>query len=381
MKRVAGYDVVVVGSGPGGAVSAKRCAEAGLRTLMLEKRSLPREKVCTGMIMAPWCREFVTGEFGRVPESVLTRPYRLGGHWIHVPGADPAVLSSTTPIAWRRDLDAWMVRGALRAGAELRDRTRVLHVEQEAGQCRVRIQQGRRSASIRTGCVVGADGAASVVRRAICPGLEVPYSAPVRWFYEAVLDIETEVIHWFFPRSRPRPRFDLVHKGGGVLLEGSGLRSLRAELPRILAPYGFREEMRPAWRDGCLVAGLHRALLDGSFLPARGRVLLVGDAAGVILPVTFEGIGTALESGRLAAGAVSTAVEAGGEPAGVYLESLAPVLDLIRRLWSLTSKLEASADEGSRQLAKAMAAAYLEAMKAPGGTRTGSSMEAPNRSQ
>jgi flavin-dependent dehydrogenase len=47
------FDVVVVGAGPGGSVAAKRCLESELKTVLLEKRKLPRDKVCSGMIMRP----------------------------------------------------------------------------------------------------------------------------------------------------------------------------------------------------------------------------------------------------------------------------------------------------------------------------------------
>ncbi len=45
------HDVIVAGAGPAGSAAAKRCAEHGLKTMMLEKHRLPRDKVCSGMIM------------------------------------------------------------------------------------------------------------------------------------------------------------------------------------------------------------------------------------------------------------------------------------------------------------------------------------------
>jgi len=44
------YHVVVVGAGPAGSVAAKRCAERGFKTLLLEKKKLPRDKICSGML-------------------------------------------------------------------------------------------------------------------------------------------------------------------------------------------------------------------------------------------------------------------------------------------------------------------------------------------
>jgi flavin-dependent dehydrogenase len=61
------WDVVVVGTGPGGAVAAKRCVEMGFSTLLLEKRPLPRDKVCSGMIMGPWAFEIIASQFGAIP--------------------------------------------------------------------------------------------------------------------------------------------------------------------------------------------------------------------------------------------------------------------------------------------------------------------------
>jgi choline dehydrogenase-like flavoprotein len=51
MKNERYPDVLVVGAGPGGSAAAKYCAEAGLKTILIEKKKIPRDKVCTGMIM------------------------------------------------------------------------------------------------------------------------------------------------------------------------------------------------------------------------------------------------------------------------------------------------------------------------------------------
>jgi flavin-dependent dehydrogenase len=58
-------DVIVVGAGPGGSAAAKRCAEAGLETVMFEAKKLPRDKVCSGLIVGLAAQRLVREVFGK----------------------------------------------------------------------------------------------------------------------------------------------------------------------------------------------------------------------------------------------------------------------------------------------------------------------------
>ncbi|MFH0845411.1 MAG: FAD-dependent oxidoreductase, partial [Pseudomonadota bacterium] len=71
------YDVIVIGGGPGGSIAAKRCARYGFRTLLLEKKRLPRDKVCTGMVMGIWAHTLIKKEFGEIPRGILVDPCYL----------------------------------------------------------------------------------------------------------------------------------------------------------------------------------------------------------------------------------------------------------------------------------------------------------------
>ena len=333
------WDVIVVGAGPGGAAASKRCAEAGLRTLVLEKRALPRDKVCSGMIMGPWAQQIIRDDFGAIPREVLVPPRVLKGHRIHVPGARPEDLAWETPLAWRKDLDAWLMQKAEAAGVEVRDRVKLIRIESDGRPVRIRITDRYGEKTMEARWLIGADGANSAVRKSLFPEMKVAYSIPMRECYSGSLNLEKEYFHWFFPLGRPRPRFNVNHKGDCFLIEGSGIRELREDINRLLSEYGFAPAQPPAWRDGCLIPKLHGPLLSGSFSPARGNVLLVGDAAGLIFPITFEGIGSALKSGLLAAEAVRQSAAAGREAAGYYLSLLQPVLQVIEALLSCQESL------------------------------------------
>ena len=357
------YDVIVVGGGPGGSAAAKRCAQGGLKTLLLERKKLPRDKVCSGMVMGPWAHDIIQQEFGPIPRQVLVDPHYLSGHMIHVPGVQPQVIACKTPLAWRKDLDFWMIQIAQEKGVEIWDRAKVIQVNQTAGVCTVTTSQSKTPQELKSRFVIGADGGASAVRKSLFPLLEVQYSVPMRECYEGALDLEKDYFHWFFPKYRSRPRFGLNHKSDCFLIEGSGIKLLRSDIDKTLSICGFDPGRKPLWKDGCLIPRLHESLIKGSFSPAKGNILLIGDAAGLLFPITFEGIGTALKSGVLAADSVVRSVKEGTEVAGTYLQKIKSILKTIRYLHSWNKKLEQAATKGAAELSKALKTAYAETLK------------------
>jgi flavin-dependent dehydrogenase len=360
MENSRSYDVVVVGGGPGGAAASKRCAEYGLKTLMIEKRALPRDKVCTGMIMGDWSINSIREEFGEIPESVFVTPPKLSGHQLHVAGTEVQTLEWPTWIGWRKDFDFWLVNRARESGVTIEDAARVDHVVAEENYYHVITQRRGNTEGIRARFVIGADGATSVVRRSMFPDLEVRYSGPVRECYSGALNLDTNFIHWFFPRGLPRPRFNVNQKNDVFLIEGAGIRELGAEIIETLLPYGFTSESKPIWKDGCAIALLHEPLLSGAFQPAKDNILLVGDAAGLILPLTFEGIGSALRSGVLAAEAIIKSTDDKKIAAPAYIQSIGGIVKAIRHLCSIQDKLKEKKD--ARALAVFLLAAYRETL-------------------
>ncbi|UCD82211.1 MAG: NAD(P)/FAD-dependent oxidoreductase [Desulfobacterales bacterium] len=357
------YDVIVVGGGPGGSAAAKRCARGGLKTLLLERKKLPRDKVCSGMVMGPWAHDIIQQEFGAIPPEILVDPCQLSGHMMHVPGTQPQRILCKTPLAWRKNLDFWMIQIAQENGVEIWEGAKVIKVNQKASACTVTLVEGKRSQELKSRFVIGADGGASAVRKSLFPLLKVKYSVPMRECYDGALDLERDYFHWFFPKNRSRPRFGLNHKGDCFLIEGSGIKELRNEIIQILAKYGFNTKSKALWKDGCLIPRLHEALITGSFSPAQGNILLIGDAAGLLFPITFEGIGAALKSGILAADSVARSIKEGGKACGFYLEELKSILPTIRNLHSCNKKLEQEATKGGAALSKALKAAYAETLK------------------
>ena len=93
---------------------------------------------------------------------------------------------------------------------------------------------------------------------------------------------------------------------------------------------------------------LYHELFSGSFLPARGNGLLVGDAAGLLLPISGEGIGAALKSGLFAADSVIEASRGDSQAAHLYLGRLKGLISKLQELYSDAKKMFAQKDENQR---------------------------------
>ena len=84
--------------------------------------------------------------------------------------------------------------------------------------------------------------------------------------------------------------------------------------------------------------------------------------AGLLFPITFEGIGTALKSGILAAESVARSANEGRQVTGIYLEELKSILQTIRNLHAWNKKLEQEASKGGAALSEVLKAAYEETL-------------------
>ena len=291
------YDVVVVGAGPAGSAAARAAALAGARVLMLDRAAFPRPKLCGGGLVGI-SRDLVAQavEPGSVPvRSRATTLVASRAGWF------AATRHNATPfveVVDRSDLDDALVKAAMKAGAELRQETVHGLVEHEH-KVEVDLGGGR---SVQARYVVGADGSASRIARHVGAvyastdlGLEVHVTLPHprRWANKVGLDWTPTPgsYAWVFPHGATA----VV----GVIGERSRSESLKKDLADFLARVAPDHA-----HEGSAPGHLVRVRSEASPL-ATARVLLVGDAAGLVEPWTREGISYALRSGRLAGAAAA----------------------------------------------------------------------------
>jgi geranylgeranyl reductase family protein len=286
------FDVVVVGAGPAGSAAALAARRGGARVLLLDREDFPRDKPCGDGIAAEALdvlRDLgVADAAGGYPAVSRLRLVGPGGAAVARPLPRAA---HTVP---RRVFDARLVEAAVGAGAVLRRHT-VREIGDDGREINV---DGR----FRAHVLIGADGATSVVRRAVGAAVNPAghLAFAIRGYAPTGATGEQLIVTtrhrwpayaWEFPIGD-----GTANVGYGEVLRGRPLS--RAYLERRL-----REMLPGAEPTG--LRGHHLPLSTRRPDPVHGRVLLAGDALSLINPFTGEGIFYAVLSGALAGAAAA----------------------------------------------------------------------------
>jgi geranylgeranyl reductase family protein len=317
MKR---HDIIVVGAGPAGSTAAYRLAKAGASVLLLDRARFPRDKPCGGGVTGRAARLLPFSIEPVVEHVVSAVDLRLRyGKTLARGDGQPLVY-----MTQRKRLDHFLVQRAVEAGVELREGIKV--GELEVGEDSVSVE------GFEALALVGADGVNGVTARALGLGgnrvvgvaLEgnLTYAKMDRKAYDGRLALELGVVPggygWVFPKG------DHANFGvGGWPDEGPRLREhLRVLCEAHGASFEDLEELR----------GYRLPLREPKATLARGRALLVGDAAGLIDPVSGDGMFEGFLSSEYASEAVIDLLEGRAENLDPYGPRLAA--RLATHLWA-----------------------------------------------
>jgi geranylgeranyl reductase family protein len=296
------FDIIVIGAGPAGGAAAYWAARAGLTVALIDRKTFPRDKLCGGLVTGRARRHYAEIFGHDMPfdpdQRKTTVDFRHRGQSIGVIEDAP-----TLCLAMRWDMDAMICSQALGAGA--RDFTGQAVAAMDFGTKSVTLTDGK---TLFYGVLIGADGVNSQVAKRLFGqsfdhgrigfGLEIEATDP-HLLADAPIRVDLAAAQWGYGWSFPKRRSTTIGVGG--------LLSANPEMKRAMADY-----------CGLLGIDAPETRIKGQFLPfghfrkrpGRGAVLLAGDAAGLVDPITGEGIGHALHSGQLAAQAAINALSA-----------------------------------------------------------------------
>ena len=313
-------DVIVVGAGPAGSTAAKLLADRGYSVLLIDRSKFPRHKTC-----ASWINRLAFERFpylrDRLPDLVENPFYGVTFYDKEIEREDRYRENRPSGyLSLRSKFDNGLLRIAVEAGAELLEDCQVVNVNEERDSVRVQLANGREYLSR---IVIGADGASSRVAVAaklrqgwgardyvLCANTDVPVPAErIRAFYGERFPLRVflefdgiQGYGWVFPK-----RNHICIGIGALLDDGRSIRplfsrfvgALRAHehIPSDLAQEKIHFDIDP-------VGGVYR-------IPSllRGRVMLIGDAAGFVSGSTGEGIYPGMVSAEVAAEVIHRALQ------------------------------------------------------------------------
>jgi geranylgeranyl reductase family protein len=315
-RRLVDYDVIVAGAGPAGAASATILAEAGLRVALVDQAEFPRDKVC-GDFVSPIALQQLQ-MLGVISKKPIARANAIshaavfldGRHLVARPIPTQATMATGRVIP-RKRLDNALFKRARSAGADVHLNRRVMSFTARRHDVQVSIGDRRTINQLTAHVLIGADGSNSHIARLI-NGTSVASAdriIAVRGYFDAVdgpadradLYFCSNMFPgycWLFPTGDER-----ANVGIGALRDTLPPTSehLRTELLHMIETDDALRTRLGRARLTDNVVGWPLTTYNGDRRITDDRVLLVGDAAGLINPLNGEGIQYALQSGIWAA--------------------------------------------------------------------------------
>ncbi len=309
------YDVVIVGAGPGGSSTAYHLASAGLEVLLVDRQMFPREKIC-GDGLTPRALTEISrmGLLDAVQKSgnSLDRIRITGPGGFAFEEAFPVIRRQPAKLVVIRRfvLDNLLLRRAISAGAHFFSEVKVTGVDCTERLLRIRAKAGKRVRYFSARIVVMAVGANTrllsrlgiaarksqqiIAARAYFSGIrELP-----RVIQASMEQVPMPGYGWVFPIGN-----DSANVGVGYWQSPSALKprhSAREAFVRFAGSSSVGGLLKNAVQDGKIKS--YPLRIDfATAKTVQDRILAVGEAAGLVNPLTGEGVDLALESGRMAA--------------------------------------------------------------------------------
>ncbi len=339
------YDVVVCGAGPSGSTTAKYLAEKGHDILLLDKSKFPRDKPCGGGLC-----EHIT-EFDYIREKIENAPSDflesicLRGKIVSPSMRYTTDYLSETPLFYnirREKFDYELIQFAIDADAEFLENSKVKGVFTTRGKAVVQLSGGK---EFSCEVIVGAGGTYDIVAKYLRKkeGLGEKWGKDLGMVFVEEFEIGEEFIDEVYGKERTAminlkhanlngyawvfPKRDILNIGYG---------GFNDEMKKIDIKREFKNYLDILKKNGYLPREIESKKLRGAPLPFQNikktytdRIVIAGDAAGFVSPLTGEGIYYAMDSGRIASEIISKALEKGDFSA----QTLKPYQDIWMKRW------------------------------------------------
>ena len=321
------FDVAVIGAGPGGSIAANTCAKKKLKTVLIEKMPLPRDKPCGGWL-SPAALQIIRENFGKMPENL--RECRIDDI-ILLPDCQLHQRVDAVSVQ-RKSFDHWLAQSAEESGAAIYNATlKSLSIKRD--HIILKLECNRLEQEITAKYVIGADGLGSTVRSSLYSNLKPQFVEAYQAYVEGQLPREAVYVH--FPLDEARVTFFwVIPKKENVVVGVGGLPPI--DLKRLMQ--NFLSMAKEKYKLGKTLK--YEAYPIPVFSPAnlrlgKRRTFLVGDAACLANPFTGEGIYGSLMSGMLAGESIAENFDDPSKALRSYRQRLKPLVTKLKEMHSL----------------------------------------------
>jgi geranylgeranyl reductase family protein len=336
------FDILIAGAGPAGCAAAYDLAHAGKRVLLLDRRTFPRHKACACGLTRKTLnalRYSVDPIIERVCHEIVLRQASED------PAHNEARVKTRTPIcamAVRERFDEFCLTQTLASGrnggsATLLKIETIAAIRELPNSVELDILTANGPLTLTAQALIGADGSNGQTRRLThAPSTEdgfaleatVPYTALPKKLSPSAQDSAQDLVFDFSPLPGGYgwlfPKADHINIGVGAFAPSGGAPAthLKQVTRALLANYAHR---KLGITNLSHITGQHLGMGGHNYIP-RGRILLTGDAAGLVDPLTGEGIHSAIVSGQAAAAAILS-----NDPhiAAAYARNLRPLQETL----------------------------------------------------
>ena len=303
-------DVLVVGAGPAGSLAAKSAAENGVDVIFIEEHEVPGSPV--------FCGEGLS--IGGIIHGGLepVRPYvcqQISTARVVAPSGYTVDMAATDWTGYtldRKEFDKALAMNAVKAGAKLMTKVRAINIIKEADQIvGVKAIKNGKEVDFRAKVVIGADGHWSIIRRSSGLGNYFDDWVTCAQYKLTGLNLEDSTVNefWVGHKYAPGGYAWVFPKSPSEANVGLGVRKRHTKpaieyLKDFIANDARFRNAKIAHTNGgiCPVSGqLEKIVMD--------RLILTGDAAGQLIPMTGAGIHSSIESGKIAGRVAAEAVK------------------------------------------------------------------------
>jgi flavin-dependent dehydrogenase len=323
-----GYDAVIVGSGPAGAGAARALEGSGLNVVIIEKKTLPRYKMCSG-ILFPSSVKFINDYFGEIPGHVFCQPSVVKGNRVFINFDSEMIdvpftsfdsrddLPQTGYNVLRRELDFWLCS---QSDASIVDDCLFKNCTDKDGEIFIEVRHSGYDVEIKTKYLIGADGPQSSVRRAVSPEFDkgIEWVPNYEELYEGEIGLGPGYLYIFLDRritgyiATVFQKTNEIHVVTGVKKGESSRGYHKRFVARLEEKHGLRIGMTLA-THGIV---LNDMTARRNYHLGKGNVIICGEAAGILRGA--EGITSALVTGIAAGESILRSIDSGNQPVDIF---------------------------------------------------------------